>query len=218
MVALFLGRRYGVQTPNSLDDNSGTTKGGKEMNDDWTLEKIIGHLQETQDEIKCLQATINNKDVILEEYRKNAEQLQKKFDEAQEFYPLAMYTPEQVREMSDADLCEALSFSREPKPIETEIEPTKESFCESRYSQNGNWINYWILSEDFRKHIKYWQPIDWFSPENWTKLQEELHIDTLHFQCDKHWFALIPEKVYCCSDRLSRAILEAALLCGQEEK
>jgi hypothetical protein len=118
------------------------------------------------------------------------------------------YTPEQVRNMSDAELCEALSLSREEKP--TKIEEYILT------SPLGNWWRY--------RYEVEWISRDWFLPENWTKIFDEI-VKNLVLELTIHYST---EGIYSLdylywdkpvlADRLERAVLEAALMVEQEEK
>jgi hypothetical protein len=126
------------------------------------------------------------------------------------------YTPEQVRQMTDAELCEALSNSREEKP----------GYPGYQYP---DW-NYWSEGKNWEwsgvSHT--WKPIDWFLPENWTRILEEIKSDIALIEWDKVnyvnpnncniWVVQLSNGIYFDNNRLSRAVLEAALIVESEKK
>ena len=71
------------------------------------------------------------------------------------------YTLEQIHNLKDSELCEAISQAREQKP--TDKPPFFDMLGESKL---GAWDYSYV------NHI--WRPLSWLDPQNWTRLMDEV--------------------------------------------
>ena len=117
------------------------------------------------------------------------------------------YTLEQIHNLKDSELCEAISKAREPTITGTILG----EYC--RMSRLGCWIRLYDLS---------WKPINWLDPQNWTRLMDEVANDesTIDFVLglggdrSKRVF-LMNEKyptIRTSADSFGRAVCEAYLI------
>jgi hypothetical protein len=122
-----------------------------------------------------------------------------------------------IHEMTDDQLCEAISEAREPKPPEM----TGSNFSKTKA---GNWK---YTPEFFGIYEIGWHPIDWLSWENTGKLLEEMSV-TLYcpnsayadaeYSNGDDYVVEIGRNSRAESDRPQRALCEAWLILNEVKK
>jgi hypothetical protein len=86
------------------------------------------------------------------------------------------YTLEQIHNLKDSELCEAISETREQKP--TDKPPFFDMLGESKL---GAWDYSYV------NHI--WRPLSWLDPQNWTRLMDEIsNVKLSRFGIGNVWF------------------------------
>jgi len=118
-----------------------------------------------------------------------------------------------VSELSNEQLCEAISELREPKPDIPEYVPIVEIGL-NKLSEGGNWR---LVFMD----AKY-KPIDWLLSENWTRLLDELKsLKSFNLSYDSHsdtWCMNIVHRCLAEIESKERSVCEAWLIANGEGK
>jgi len=127
-----------------------------------------------------------------------------------------------IPEMTDAELCLEISEISEPKPKDGSI--IHHLSDGGAWEYKGTWI---YFTDNKRKELKNFVPLDWLSWPNAGRLLEEMASDIENIEIDHRAFEYDPPHIcysvlgigfFAESDRPTRAICEAYLSWKRSEK